>query len=187
MRKVIIAASMILCLFGSQSFASSNSSAAEDMASLSKGHLGVELDMMPGGPEQGSMLPFITYETDKVIFSLGGNNYGFNDSFGGKTNFWQGEARASYRFNIAEHSFLDLGVDFSWQWGTQGGSPMGTNYSTGPMIGFSRQFPGTPVFFTAFVVVAQYLRVNAPEAASPSQGSGVAYFNNGGIGIRYMF
>ena len=165
------------------SIVSANVSAAEEDFNLAAGHFGVELDMMPGGQEQGSMLPFVTYETDRYIFSLGGNYYQFSDKLWGDTHFWQGEARAAIRRTIAPLSFLDLGFDYSVQWGKQGGNGVGTNFSVGPLVGFSRQFPHTNVFFTAFVEPIQYMNV----FSSQSKGTGFAYFNNGGIGVRYMF
>jgi hypothetical protein len=152
---------------------------------LSSGHVGVELDMMPGGPLNGSMLPFITYETDKLIFSLGGNYYQFSDKYQGGTNFWQGEARANYRLNFVPNTFIDVGVDYSWQWGSQNGNSLGKNYSTGPMIGISRQFPHTNVLISVFVVAVQYVCIEAPDAQQSGQGWG--YFENGGVGIRYLF
>ena len=173
----------VLCF--SISSRAENGESSKDNFDLSKGHIGLELDMMPGGPENGSMLPFVTWENDLWIFSLGGNFYHFNDDFNGKTNLWQAEARVNHRLNISRNSFLDLGIDFSWQCGTQNGASAGSNYSTGPMIGFSRQFPGTNVFFTAFVVVAQYMNVNSPQLST--RGNGWAFFENGGVGIRYAF
>lgn len=154
---------------------------------LKETHLGVELDMMPGGPEQGSMLPFFIVTRDHFMASLGGNLYHFNDKLQGITHFWQGEARLAYRMDLASWTYLDTGWDYSWQWGTQTGAPMGTNYSTGPMLGLTRQFPHTGFFFTAFVVVAQYIHVNAPNASTPSNGTGWGFFENGGVGVRYLF
>ncbi len=150
-------------------------------------HLGVELDMMPGGPENGSMLPFFLLQHDKFLFSLGGNFYTFDDQLQGKTRYWQGETRLTYRQTIADWSYLDIGLDFSWQWGTQTGKSMGGNWSSGPMIGLTRQFPHTAFYFTAFVVVAQYIDVNAAGASTASAGTGWGFFENGGVGIRYLF
>lgn len=160
---------------------------SETNLDLKATHLGVELDMMPGGPEQGSMLPFVFVQQDRFMASLGFNLYHFNDQFQGVTHFWQGEGRLGYRVDLASWTYIDTGWDYSWQWGTQTGGAMGTNYSTGPMVGLSRQFPHTGFFFTAFVVVAQYVNVNAPMASQPSKGTGWGFFENGGVGVRYFF
>lgn len=179
---------VLICLASANVFAA-ESEGQEQSIDIKKTHWGVELDMMPGGPEGGSMLPFVFLSMDRIQASLGFNLYHFNDSLTGASpdHVWQGEGRLTYRFDMAPWTYLDTGMDYSWTWGTQGGGKIGTNYSTGPMIGLTRQFPHTGFFFTAFVVVAQYINVDAPEAATPSKGTGWGFFENGGVGVRYLF
>ena len=154
---------------------------AEDNFDLSTPHWGAEIVMMPGGPLNGAMMTSVVFESTGFEAALGFNFY---ETRGTQSNEQQAfELRAAKRYEVGRLSYLNLGIDYAPTWGSSSGQSIAGNYTVGPYVGFSRQFPNSNVLFTVFVVPYEYQYTNS--TTGPLIGS--AYFLDGGIGIDYLF
>ena len=166
--------------------------AEDEKFDLATGHWGVEVDMMPGGATLGSMQVSAAYETDQWLATLGWNQYHQNAVSSGSSQSpaytqAQQEFKIAKRYSVAPYSYLDLGWDYSWSSGTDNtGGSVNKDYTTGPMVMFSRQFPNSHVMFEAFVIPYQYSSTNDSSTGFVEQ-TGYQILMNGGVGIVYLF
>ena len=130
-----------------------------------------------------------------LLFAYQHEQFEVNASFGsaweqvqGTTHEESGDysvvARLGKRFNIGDFNYISLGASFASALGQKdAGVANPFNYQVGPYVGLQRNFQGSHLMLSAWILPYAYERFGTVEEIE----SKTTWFHKGGVAMTYLF